>query len=415
MIFGVRTRILTGLAIAASVAMVPAWAQASEFRRGISISHTMAWAEVESPPSKAFVFPPFADRPLRATELGALRRTGFDFVRLAVDPGPFLQFQGARRDRLDRILLEQIHLILSSGLAVIVDFHPSDLHSQYLARKLVGGVETPAFRDYLRLVDRTAALLDRLQTPRVALELFNEPPGSTRTWQPMLEAAYRVARRRARDLPLVLTGASEGMPEGLLDLKTTAFRDDPAVLYTFHYYEPFQFTHQGASWNDARYLADVPYPAYARPLRDSLDASAALIEASQLSRTQKLAAAREARRQLESYRRSAFDRTAISRSLDRIGRWGRDNGVAGDRILLGEFGVLKPDRQVSGPRAAERRQWFADVRAEAEARGFAWAVWTYRGSGGFALTNDAAAVNIDPAISAALGLTPPRRNASSAD
>jgi hypothetical protein len=29
-------------------------------------------------------------------------------VRLAVDPGPFLQFEGVRRDRLDRILRDQI-------------------------------------------------------------------------------------------------------------------------------------------------------------------------------------------------------------------------------------------------------------------------------------------------------------------
>ena len=255
------------------------------------------------------------------------------------------------------------------------------------------------------------ALLDGLKSRRVAFELMNEPPVSPELWQPMLEAAYHAVRQRAPHLLLVLPGASDGMPEGLLGLRTAAFRDDPAVLYTFHYYEPFQFTHQGASWNAARHLADVPYPAQARPLRDSLDATAAAIDASDLSQPQKLLARLEARRLLESYRRSGFDRAAMARSLDRISAWARSNGVAGNRILLGEFGALKSPRQAHGVRAAERRQWFADVRAEAEARGFSWAVWVYR-LGGFEVVSGERGVDVDPAIVAALGLTARARHSA---
>ena len=40
----------------------------------------------------------------------------------------------------------------------------------------------------------------------------------------------------------------------------------------------------------ARYLADVPYPALARPLQDSLDASAAAIAASELHSAEKILA-----------------------------------------------------------------------------------------------------------------------------
>lgn len=398
------------IAIACLYLLLPAAAQAQPeppaFRRGIAVAHSMAWAQVEPPPSKAFAFRAFVEqsRRLEPAELQALRRAGFDFVRLAVDPGPFLQFDGARRDLLDDVLLDQVRLILSSGLAVIVDLHPSDLHPGYTARALTGGVATPAFRDYLRLLERTAARLAGLKSRRVALELMNEPPVSPAAWQPMLEAAYRAARQRAPDLLLVLPGASEGMPEGLLGLRAAPFRNDPAVLYTFHYYEPFQFTHQGASWNAARHLADVPYPANARPPKDSLDATAAAIEASNLSPSQKTLAGLEARRLLEGYRRSRFDRAAMSKSLDRIVTWAKSNGVATDRVLLGEFGALKSPRQAHGMRAAERRQWFADVRAEADARGFSWAVWVYRGAGGFAVVNDERGVDVDPDIVDALGL-----------
>ncbi|MPZ37716.1 MAG: cellulase family glycosylhydrolase [Rhizobiales bacterium] len=407
---------LACVAVAAWLAMLPAQAQPepAPFRRGVAIAHSMAWAQVEPPPSKAFVFPPFAEPNYRLTtaELQAVRRAGFDFVRLAVDPGPFLQFQGARRDRLDRILLDQVRMILSSGLAVIVDFHPSDMHPQYTGAALTKGAATPALRDYLRLLERTAALLDGLKSPRVAFELMNEPPISPQAWQPMLEAAYHAARRHAPHLLLVLPGASEGMVEGLLGLRAAPFRSDPAVLYTFHYYEPFQFTHQAASWNAARHLADVPYPANARPLQDSQDATAAVIAASNLSQTQKVIAGIDARRLLESYRRSGFDRAAIAKSLDRIVAWAQSNGVPPNRIFLGEFGVLKSVGLLHAARAAERRQWFADVRAEAEARGFIWAAWVYRGPGGFALTEDDRDIDVDPGIIAALGLKPRTRQST---
>ena len=68
----------------------------SQFRRGISISHIMAWAPVENAPSTRFLYPPFSYPIVRFTkELNELHRVGFDFVRFAVDPGPFLQWQGS--------------------------------------------------------------------------------------------------------------------------------------------------------------------------------------------------------------------------------------------------------------------------------------------------------------------------------
>src|SRR5262249_47053686 len=94
---------LAGLVLGAWLALGPAHAEdaATGFRRGIAVAHAMAWAAVEPAPSRSFVYPPFADSAKNlGAELKGLRRSGFDFVRLAVDPGPFLQLQGSRRDRL---------------------------------------------------------------------------------------------------------------------------------------------------------------------------------------------------------------------------------------------------------------------------------------------------------------------------
>jgi hypothetical protein len=395
------------LAIGAWLAIVPAHAEdapaATAFRRGIAIAHVLAWAAVEPAPSRAFVFPPFVDSAKSlGHELKTLRRTGFDFIRLAVDPGPFLQFQGARRDRLDDMLMDRVRSILSSGLSVIVDFHPSDMHPDYLAEALTRGVDVPVFQDYLRLLARTAALLDRLQSRGVALEIMNEPPVTPGRWQPMLEAAYKAVRDRAPRLLLVLDGGDEGSAEGTLAL--AQFSNDPAALFSFHYYDPYQFTHQGAPWVAARYLADVPYPALARPLQQSFDASAALIATTDLPPSQKALAIQDARQRLESYRRSSFDRGTIAQSFDRIARWARDHGVPSNRIILGEFSAIRQAGHLGGARDADRTRWIRDVREEAEAHGFIWAAWVYRGSGGFSLVRDEESTELDPAVIEALGL-----------
>ena len=215
-----------------------------KFRRGIGISHVMMWAPLEPAPSKNFVFPPFTYSDATfARELKALRRTGFDFVRFAVDPGPFLQWDGPRRDELTRKLVSYVRLILSHDLSVIVDFHPSDMHPDYLGAKIAAGPDAPLFKDYLRLLARTATALNELQSSRVALELMNEPPPRARTWRPMLDAAYSAVRKAAPKLLLVLDGGEEGNLDGTITLD--GYRDDPNILFSFHYYRPWQFTHQG--------------------------------------------------------------------------------------------------------------------------------------------------------------------------
>ena len=385
---------------AASAAGAQRAAAAPEFRRGIGLAHVLGWAPTERSGAVQFAYPPFADRVLADTELGTLRRSGFDFVRLAVDPGPFLQFGGAQRDELDRLLADRVRQILAADLSVIVDFHPGDLNARYDGKALARGAETPVFRDYLRLLTRTATLLGRLRSTRVALEIFNEPPVGAETWQPMLEASYTAVRRGARDIAIVLDGGDEGMADAMMKIETRVFDNDPAVLFTFHYYAPYQFTHQGASWNDARHLADVPYPAGAHAIADSIAASNDGINASEMTQPQKLLALLDTRRRLEAYRLSGFDRRAIARDFDRIAAWAAARGISGSRILLGEFGVMTTPR---GPRASEREQWFRDVREEAEARGFGWAAWVYRNDG-FGLTATPESDELEPAIVRALGL-----------
>jgi hypothetical protein len=71
--------------------------------------------------------------------------------------------------------------------------------------------------------------------------------------------------------------------------------------------------------------------------------------------------------------------------------------------LLGEFGALRSDsRYVAAPNA-DRARYIRDVRLTAESFGFPWAFWNL--FDGMGMMDDATKA-LDPAIVAALGLSP---------
>jgi endoglucanase len=217
----------------------------------------------------------------------------------------------------------------------------------------------------------------------------------------MLASAYSAIRHEAPRLLLVLDGGEDGNLEGTTTL--SGFGDDPNILFSFHYYQPWQFTHQGMAGMAAQYLTDVPYPARARPMEESLAATAATIAVARLSPSDKLTAKTKARSDLESYRASAFDRATIANDFDKMARWAREHSVPAHRVILGEFGAMNNEQRGLTTRQAERLRWLADVREEAEARSFAWAAWVHSGSIGFSLVKHDGNPELDPGVLHALG------------
>jgi endoglucanase len=221
------------------------------FHRGVAIHNMMNWAAVEPSDPNRYVFPAFVG-PNYETSDALLRNVaaaGFDFVRLTIDPGPFLQFTGSKREALDQQLKGAVERLLRNGFCVLVDFHPVSQVPKYAPEKLVQAEDDPLFIAYAGVIGRTAHLLATLHTNRVALEVMNEPqygwdPATTVRWQRLLEHLHREARAEAPDLLLVLTGARGGDIKGLLALNPEPFKRS-RVLYSFHYYEPHDFTHQG--------------------------------------------------------------------------------------------------------------------------------------------------------------------------
>ena len=382
------------------------------FRRGVALFHPLVAGSMIIGSRSEYMPEPFSDahHQLTSAQLAAITAAGFDFVRVPVDPGPFLQFKGARLDQLYEVMRQKIEMILSHGFLVIVDFHPNPLSETLGPHALVAGSETPIFNAYCDMLVRTAQLLNSYPSNKIALEILNEPEvGWSRvgyaTWQAMIEKAYLAIRTVSPHMVLVVSGGNGGNAEGLVNLKPTAFANDQNVIFSFHHYWPYEFTMQSLEGDPIRgLLLDVPYPAQERPLSDSLAALSKHLDRQGKHGPEKLKALAQTTAKLTAYRLSDYNRTSIRSAFDRVAAWADKHSISRSRIFLGEFGTIRRFGRYNGTRDSERARWLRDIREEAEAHGFFWSIWTFSGSGGMAIVNNEASTIIDHVTLEALGL-----------
>jgi len=409
----------TATLLAALLATAPSVAQTGKiagFDRGVAIHTMMNWAETEKSDPTRYISPAFRG-PSYQTSDALLRNVadaGFDFIRLTLDPGPFLQFTGAARDALDRHLTAVVDRLLAHGFRVIVDFHPNNQVADYAPEKLVQATDDPLFLAYVGAVKRTARLLAALRTNRVALELMNEPQygwdaATAERWQRMLEQLHREARTEAPDLLLVLTGARGGDATGLIALNPRPFAGS-RVLYSFHYYKPYDFTHQGvkstlpSAW-DWRFISGLPYPARGGdPDRVWRGIEQDIWLDTNLNSADRRRALQRTRERLANYFASGFGRSQIAAEFDTVLDWAVQHRIDPNSILLGEFGVTRTYGMYRASDPASQEAWMRDVRVEAERRGFRWALWALSGYGGMALVATDGGDALDPVSLRALGL-----------
>lgn len=211
----------------------------------------------------------------------------------------------------------------ANGLAAVINVH----HYAELNSDLAGNRER-----YLALW-RQIAERYRDQPRTVVFELLNEPHDSdggqlgAAAWNALLPAALAVVRESNPDRPVIVGPSPWNGWAGLKDLQLP---DDENLIATFHYYEPFEFTHQGAEWV----------------------AGAAEWKGATWSGTPN-------------------QRRSIDEAFDAVAAWSKANRRP---VYVGEFGAY------SKTPLEDRARWTSYVRQAAERRGFAWAYWEF-GSG----------------------------------
>lgn len=89
-------------------------------------------------------------------------------------------------------------------------------------------------------------------------ELYNEPIIENEKWKETCEKLINYIRYEDENRIYIVGGSNYN---GLNDLITLGKLNDKKLIYTFHFYEPYIFTHQGADWTNSKtYMKGFPYP-----------------------------------------------------------------------------------------------------------------------------------------------------------
>jgi hypothetical protein len=378
--------------------------------RAINLAMWFTWPRY-LPDGRGIAWPPYKEVPAPPSdaELRGLRAAGFDTVRLPVDPAPFIVFEGRQREEVYAILFKALDRIKASGLKVILDIHPNSRHAVWGQDAVAAGPDAPAFVAVAGVIAEMAARLGPGARSSVALELLNEPRLKCKgeqqeRWQKMAGLLVQRARAANPELALIVTGACVSSPDGLLALDPAPFHD-ANIFYTFHFYEPFSFSHQAAQfipWPD-KYLDGVPWPASARPIDGPLTLmNQRVAAAAGLDDAAREKARTGAANNLRRFYASGAGPESVKSRFDELRRWAERNGIPPNHLLNGEFGVIRRSPGVSGALCPDRLRWLRDVREASEANGFAWSYFNLDGP--FALVVSDKDRRLDQGVLSSLGL-----------
>ena len=205
---------------------------------------------------------------------------------------------------------------LSRGLVTIINIH----HYQALMQDPVGQKER-----FLALWRQIATHYQDADE-HLYFEVLNEPSSNLNVlWNEYLQEAIAVIRE-SNPTRRVIVGPARWNNLRELDYLQLP-EGDPNLIVTFHYYEPFAFTHQGAEW---------------------------VTGADKWLGTKWLG--------------SPVEVTSIRLDMDYAANWAKEHGMP---LYLGEFGAY------SKADMASRVRWTSTVAREAEARGISWAYWEF--------------------------------------
>jgi endoglucanase len=161
----------------------------------------------------------------------------------------------------------------------------------------------------------------------VFFEVLNEPHDklTAELWNVYLQEAVNVIRSIDSTHTLIIGTAEWGGVAAMQKLKLPENEDN--LIFTFHYYNPFQFTHQGAEWMDG---------------------------SDEWLGTQWL--------------QSPTEVNAIRSEFEAVKVWAKQHNVP---VFLGEFGAYNKADMDS------RARWTNFVAREAEKNNFSWAYWEF--------------------------------------
>lgn len=249
-----------------------------------------------------------------------IQRAGFDSVRIPTRWSSHAEHSPPYR--IDKEFMERVKWVVDNAtrrrlFAVLNTHHYEEIFSQ-----------PDQHRERFLAMWKQIAEQFKDCPPTLSFELLNEPHGKLTAdkWNKLLAEAIAVIRQSNPTRKIVVGPVGWN---AVAELKTLQLpEDDQNLVVTFHYYSPFRFTHQGASW-----------------------------------------VGRQSQQWLGTkWTGTAAEKAAVRRDLDTAIRWAVEHGRP---VYLGEFGAYSRADMES------RARWTQFVADEAMRRKIGFAYWEF--------------------------------------
>ncbi|MEA5140454.1 cellulase family glycosylhydrolase [Arcicella rigui] len=249
----------------------------------------------------------------RKVMLANIAKAGFKTVRLPVCFSAFASIQAPYQWDFPLGLTavdSMLKWCANNNLKVIVDFHHPEFDGS------IEGANT--IERKLTLWKSIAERYKNTDPEKVFFELQNEPHDVTATeWRIQANQLISTVRAIAPNHTFIVGFHDWNGRNAMIQSEPFA---DANIIYTFHYYDPFIFTHQGATWSspEIKDLRNIPFPYSINPnITVPASAKGTWIEGS-----------------IKNYANEGTDEV-IYNALSRAKDWSLQKNVP---IFLGEFG-----------------------------------------------------------------------------
>lgn len=240
------TQILSGQSVAQQ--------RAARMGAGMNLSYLdNYWLGTKAKNFADFVKP--IDARKREKMFADIAKAGFKTVRIPIDFGAWASINAPyhwENEEGLKIADSFVKWALDNNLNAIIDLHHTEFD---------GSVKGAAATERIVWLWREIAERYKNTDPeRVFFELRNEPHDiKAEDWRKQAEAVIKTVRGIAPNHTLIVGFHDWNSRQALIDSKPFA---DSNIIYTFHYYDPFVFTHQGATWSSEGLpeLKNVPFP-----------------------------------------------------------------------------------------------------------------------------------------------------------
>jgi len=306
-----------------------------------------------------------------------IKSLGCDVIRLPINL--FYMTNGSPDYTIDPLMFEFLDQAVNWAeelqISLILDNHTSD----DLASKNAA-LETVLTKVWAQMAEHY-----KNRSNYILYEILNEPNGTltTSAWGKIQQTAITAIRAIDTKHTIVVGGAGFNSYSELASLPVYT---DTNLIYTFHFYDPFVFTHQGASWPTPSMvsLANVPFP----------------YNAATMPATPSELAGTWVGNALNNYKNEG-NLAKVKSLIDIAVAFKTSRNV---KMYCGEFGAYIPNCP-----NADRTYWYGEVRKYLEAKGISWTAWDYQGGFGLFTKGSGELFDYDlniPLVTA-LGLTAP--------